>query len=163
MVKPLLAQIPAYQSFYTRWKDITPQPEVVYCQRTGRVDQHLCAVDVSWPDFIEKEGFVLRSIPGKTPENVAAWRNERGHRNWNDSQVEYSLNHLHITDDLFSEDPASTQINLAVFVALAETSAEMWRARLQQLFPQKQCVVEVAGQADLPEVYAYTKRDDEAG
>ena len=93
-----------------------------------------------WPDFLEFEDMIflkehvedeedrsrIRSVISKLPTR---------------REVEQSFNQFMIPDVFFSAGLGTTTDEENI--CLAERIADMWRARLARLFPNKKCVVEL--------------------
>jgi hypothetical protein len=93
-----------------------------------------------WPDFVEFEGMIFHQGSIEDDEDrsrIRAARSEFSSR----KEVEQSFNQFVIPDSFFASKISTTTDDEDLF--LAERIAEMWRARLAQLFPNKNCVVEV--------------------
>jgi hypothetical protein len=76
---------------------------------------------------------------------------------WSPSDIEYMINHLHVSD-LFLNDPDRDEIDSTVFVFLARSISDLWRCRLESLYPKKNFVIGVANIETDPEVYVYLQR-----
>ena len=139
---------------FHHWNDNVPVSQQddwkSYASWKARVDQLLC--------FIEKEGLILRKSAVRDDQKWRALLCSARAENWSASNIEYVVNHIHIAD-LFPNDPDADQIDDKVFFFLANTIADMWRGRLEALFPEKQFVVGVSSDEFDPEVYAHMKRD----
>lgn len=117
----------------------------------ARVYQLLMYIDVLIPDFIEKDGYVLRV--SAIPEDWDLFLGEAKDANWEKSSVEYAINHIHVKD-LFLNDPDVDTIDDDVFNFIADVISSSWNWRLKQLFPQKHFEVAVKERDWNPEVYA---------
>jgi hypothetical protein len=145
-------QIPAFQ----HWNNNAPISQrddwKSYQAFRARVDQLLCFIDILWPEFIERNNFILRR--GNVPKDWEQFIRKAQESNWSHLDIEYTINHVHI-NDLFINDPDLNQIGDDVYGFLADTIANMWRCRLKELYPEKQFVVGVNGEKFDLEVYAY--------
>lgn len=117
----------------------------------ARVYQLLMYIDVLLPDFIEKDGYVVRV--SAIPENWDLFLEEANAAHWGKRDVEYALNHIHVKD-LFLNDPDIDTIDDDVFHFIADMISASWDWRLKQLFPQKHVEVAVKERDWNPEVYA---------
>ena len=93
-----------------------------------------------WPDFLEFEGMIFHQGCIETDDDrsrIRAALSEFSSR----KEVEQSFNQFVIPDSFFNSGISTTTDEEDLF--LAERIAEMWRARLEQLFPNKNCLVEV--------------------
>jgi len=93
-----------------------------------------------WPDFVEFEGMIFHqgSIEDDDDRSrIRAALSEFSSR----KEVEQSFNQFVIPDSFFAAGLSTTTDEEDLF--LAERIAEMWRARLARLFPNKNCLVEV--------------------
>ena len=93
-----------------------------------------------WPDFVEFEGMIFHQGCIENDDDrsrIRAACPEFSSR----KEVEQSFNQFVIPDSFFNSGISTTTDQEDLF--LAERIAEMWRARLAQLFPNKNCVVEV--------------------
>jgi len=93
-----------------------------------------------WPDFVEFEGMIFHQASIEDDEDrsrIRAALSELSSR----KAVEQSFNQFVIPEGFFSAGISTTTDDENQF--LAERIAEMWKARLAQLFPTKRCVVEV--------------------
>lgn len=153
---------PAFQRWIAPWKENPPPNlEEMYRSHTARADQFLCVLAVAWPEFIEKEGMILRKLPFMDDEEQ--WQERmRDFRaaGYADTQIEYVLNHIHISDAILN-DPDRDTLDLDVYLTIADTMAEMWRYKLAAMYPDKKFEVGVGNREDDPEVYAVTIREDE--
>jgi len=142
---------PAYQI----WCKSMPADQcdvLSYTSYLARVDQFICYIDIMWPEFIEKEGLILRST--SIPEDWDSFVQQAKDANWSERDVEYIINHLHITD-LFINDPDRDGIDSEVYRFLADLVTHFWTYRLKELFPEKQFEVGIADRDISPEVYAF--------
>lgn len=129
-----------------------------FCYFNHRVANVLCAVAIFWPKFVIKDGLLLRQ--DAIPQDWDDFMADATRANWSSSQIEYVLNHIHLSD-LFLSDPNYRHIDVDTFDFLASTIAEMWKYRLQSLYPDTPVVVEVNEQGVDPEVGVYTMRPGE--
>jgi len=113
---------------------------------------------ILWPDFVGYDGLLLRDATGKSPEDWNAYLQQFRALNWTNAQIEYVINHIHLSQDRFMADPGWSKIDNTVWLPLAYTVADMWRCRLKGLFPDRRCVVRV-GEKEL-EIYAQTERNE---
>jgi hypothetical protein len=93
-----------------------------------------------WPDFVEFEGMIFHEGSIEDDDDRSRIRvalSEFPTRR----EVEESFNQFLIPDDFFSAGLGATTDEENIY--LAERIAEMWKARLAQLFPNKKCVVEL--------------------
>ena len=86
-----------------------------------------------WPNFVERRGCIVRA-EFATDALDRCWDSTGGNR----EQIELVLNHLHIADIIPSESGAADERLLSY---LGQSIAQMWRARLRDLFPDRECVV----------------------
>jgi hypothetical protein len=93
-----------------------------------------------WPDFVEFEGMIFHQ--GSIEDEADRSRIREALSQFSSrKEVEESFNQFMLPDAFFSSGLSTTTDEENIF--LAERMAEMWRARLAQLFPNKKCVVEV--------------------
>lgn len=93
-----------------------------------------------WPDFVEFDGMIFHHGCLEDEDDrcqIRAARSEFSSR----KEVEKSFNQFLIPDSFFASGISTTTDEEDLF--LAGRIAEMWRARLAQLFPNRNCVVEV--------------------
>jgi hypothetical protein len=76
---------------------------------------------------------------------------------WSHSDIEYIINHVNVAD-FFLNDPDRDVIDPIVFTFIANTIAEMWKCKLQMLFPDKRFEVGVTDLDIDPEVYVHIIR-----
>ncbi len=151
----LILQTPAFQ----RWRgkstsaSLAEEDEVLsYIDANFRLTHLLFAVDILWPEFVEVEQYILRRQA--IPTDWERFKREASAANWSDREVEYVINHTHISD-LFLNDPDIDEVDTLVLDEIAKVVAELWRCRLKNLFPLKEFSVGVEeGEVD-PEVFAY--------
>lgn len=146
-----LMMTPAYQK-WCRSVSSDQCDMVGYTSYLMRVDRMICVIDILWPDFIEKDGLVLRS--SHIPDNWDSFMEQSRKANWSSQQIEYVINHLHL-EDIFLNDPDRDKISNEVYIFLADTIASAWKSRLQGLFPEKDFDVGVTDRDTSPEIYAY--------
>jgi hypothetical protein len=151
---------PAFQ----RWREAVPasqrDDEQAYAAYVARVDHWLCLLDVLWPKFIEVDGLVLRAsdrLQNQREQNRLL--HPMRALEWSDSDIEYVINHVHVPD-LFLSDPDRDQIDDRVYLYLANVIAEVWRCRLEALFPDVQFEVGLSGDEHDPEVYVCVVRNE---
>jgi hypothetical protein len=95
-----------------------------------------------WPDFEEFEGMIFLKENLEDEEDRSRIR--RAIANFpTRKDVEKSFNQFTVPDSFFSAGLGTTsdEENLE----LAERIAEMWKARLARLFPDRKCIVEFEG------------------
>ncbi len=152
-----LEKTPAWK----RWNESVPINQKddwqSYQSYWARVDQTLTLLDILWPQFIEREGRILRK--SALPENWPQFRCEAKKSSWSDSDIEYVINHVHVAD-LFLNDPDYDQIEPEVYAFLAHTIADLWRNKLNSKYPTKAFVVAVLNQCEEPEVYFHLTREE---
>jgi hypothetical protein len=157
MIFEYLKLIPAFQ----RWKNGVPNDQKddwqSYWAYIGRIDTAICLLDILWPEFVQKEGLFLRR--SALPYDWEQFIQQAQRANWSPSEIEYVINHVHITD-LFLNDPDRDQIDPRVFRFLAEEIASMWKCKLNLLFPTEQFIVEAKTEQDESEVYVCKQRED---
>ena len=151
----LLKDTPAFK----RWNVEEPVNQLndwqSYQAYVLRADLLLCAIDLFWPEFVLKDDLILRK--SNVPEDWETFINQAREANWSATNVEYTINHIHISDIIFN-DPDREQISLHLLNYLAEVLAEMWQHRVNSLFPNRKFKVEVYKNED-PEVSVYTIKD----
>ncbi len=79
-----------------------------------------------WPEFIEFEN----------------WRRSENIKNY--AQIESVLNHIHIID-LFGTDEKKDEVNYEQIMFLGNKICEMYRAKLQFEYPEKEFIFEFNG------------------
>jgi hypothetical protein len=92
-----------------------------------------------WPDFIEFEGLIFHQSRIEDEEDrseIRAALSEFPSR----KEIEQSFNQFLVPEAFFASGLSTTDDEN---IWLAERIAEMWKARLAQLFPNKKCVVEI--------------------
>ena len=114
------------------------------------------ALDLLWPNFVGHDGLLLRDAASKSPEEWDTYLQEFRALNWTNAQIEYVVNHVHLSQDTFTADPDWDKIDTSVWLPLAHTIADVWRCRLKELFPKRTCIVRV-DEAGM-EIYAQTIR-----
>ncbi len=112
--------------------------------RHGSVVEALMYARLFWPELAEIEGMVIVKDRIDTGESRARLRDAIGKMR-DSSAVEESFNLHELPDDLFSktQDATDEQVDF-----LAERLQEMWRARLQSLYPNKHFVVKILPPAE---------------
>lgn len=153
-----LALIPRYQ----QWQHINQITDIYFYRNIHlRVEQMLFCLSFISPKFLEYEGLILREEV--IPENWIDFKQQAQNNQWKKSDVEYVLNHLHISD-IFLNDPDRDKIPLSVYLEIAQAICLLWQYSLKKMFPNKAFVVEVAQEDDDPEVFFYlirsTKEDN---
>lgn len=147
---------PAFQ----RWNAGVPRNQQndwqSYQAYLRRVDQFLGSLELLWPEFTIQDGFVLRV--NNIPHNWQLFMNQAQEARWSPEDIEYVINHIHLYD-VFMNDPDRDQIDITVFSALADAIAEMWKCRLNSLFPDRQFMVIINDRDKSPEIGAYTIRN----
>ena len=123
-----------------------------YLYANLRVDKFLLVLDVVWPNFIRKEQYILRE--SAIPTDWDNFKEEALRANWNSSGIEYVVNHLRVAD-LFINDPDVDLVTGETLAAIADVIVELWRHRLQSLFPEESFLVDIEDRDIDPEVYAY--------
>lgn len=161
----------AHQPEFEQWAQ--PNTDAYYTYEfyesaNAHISTLLYSLDILWPNFIERDGMILRDR-GQTEEEWERWL----HIAPTLPQIEFLNNHLHAWDT-FTNDPLRNRLmndlvngNTEGFELwqrfwqhYAETVAEMWRCRLKQLFPDKNYIVEVY-EGYGPEITVYTPRPDD--
>jgi hypothetical protein len=87
-----------------------------------------------WPDFIEYEGMIFMASILESADDRARVL-EALSKGLSKSETEESFNNFDIPSAVFASHRA--QITVSGYATLAERLAEMWRARLAQLFPDR--------------------------
>lgn len=106
---------------------------LTYIESRGSIELAVAFADLFWPEFEIREGYLLRST-GLRDEDLLRWISST---NGDRERVERALNLLHVSDIVPGDAGASDEM----LRFLATTIAEMWRARLQQLYPERTVVV----------------------
>ena len=103
-----------------------------------------------WPDFFEFENMIFLSTILESEDDRSRVRAAIS-KGASKAEIEKSFNTFDISSDFFASCRAS--MTEAEEDTLAERMAEMWRARLKQLFPTRDFDVEVAYPPDeLPNI-----------
>lgn len=152
-MKEYLSFLPIFQ----QWQQAVDKDEAwrSFQYYTARVDQMFSFLDILWPEFIEFDGLILRR--NSIPTDWNTFQEQAQKAKWSLSDIEYIINHFHIMD-LFLNDPDRDAIEIKVFRFLAYSIADMWKCRLQNLFPDRAFVVGVANADVEPEIFAYLSR-----
>lgn len=87
-----------------------------------------------WPDFIEYEGMIFMASILESADDRARVLNALS-KGLSKSETEKSFNDFDIPSAVFASH--RVQLTLSGYSTLAERLAEMWRARLAQLFPNR--------------------------
>jgi hypothetical protein len=122
-----------------------------YIETRGTLELAVAFSRLFWPEFIARNGCIVRA-DGFSPENFDRWWTETG---GNRRSIECSLNVVHVADLVPSD---VTELDPSVLDYLGSAIAEMWHARLGQLFPQRRFEVKyspISDQADSGSVVAY--------
>jgi hypothetical protein len=93
-----------------------------------------------WPDFMEFEGMIFHQSCIQDEEDrsrIRAAVSKFSSR----KEIEESFNQFLVPEAFFNSGLPTTTDEENIW--LAERIAEVWRARLAQLYPSKKCVVEV--------------------
>jgi hypothetical protein len=101
-----------------------------YVESRGSIELAVAFAHLFWPDFIVRNECVIRA-DGFDGDNFDRWWKETS---GNRKAIECALNVLHVPDLVPSDD---TELDDSVFDYLGSAIAEMWHARLLQLFPQR--------------------------
>ncbi len=148
-----LKLIPAFQS----WSEQVPPSQKLdwksYQSYIVRIDQSICILDLFWPEFVEKDGFILRK--SSIPNDWKKFKLEAEKADWSHSDIEYIINHLNVAD-FFLNDPDRDKIDSIVYTFLGHMIADMWKCKLQMTFPDISFEVAVSDNNVDPEVYACT-------
>lgn len=136
---------------YKAWHAVDPTKNGwrSYQAHLARVDEAIYLAAYFWPDFVEREGMILRR--DAMPSEVEGYLKSFVGRS--KAQIEYIVNHLHVSD-IFPNDPRRDIYTNKVYIHIAEIIAQMWRSRLAEIFPNRNIVVQVANRESDPEVYA---------
>ena len=88
-----------------------------------------------WPEFVEVDGMVLRKEMVEDAEDIAKVKDALQRFEGDKSKTEESFNLVEIPSGIFSQriDNTSDEED----GCLASILADMWKARLQQLFPDR--------------------------
>lgn len=104
-----------------------------YIESRGTMELAVAFADLFWPEFELREGCILRTAGLSDDVFQQWWASTVGDR----QRVERVLNLVHVAE-LVPSDPRASPEMLGF---LAGTIAEMWSARLQQLYPDREFVV----------------------
>jgi hypothetical protein len=107
-----------------------------------------------WPDFLEFDGMVFLKDFVEDDEDRSRIRRFRAESSTR-REVEESFNRFLIPVSFFSKRGQAT---IEEHIYLGEQMAEMWRARLERLFPDKRFVVELqmpSDDEDQPTIVVY--------
>ncbi len=109
-----------------------------------------------WPDFLQFEGMIFLAAVLESDEDRSRVRAALS-RGSSRCEVEQSFNRFEIPSDFFASHrvPTTDEENLC----LAERMAETWRARLLQLFPDKQFTVAVEHELGEPPTLTISQCD----
>jgi len=152
------------QPEFEKWKAANPHHDdwgvyEAYEHINARMSTMMYALDLLWQNFVEYDDLLLRDADEKSSEEWNQYLQQFRAINWTDSQIEYVVNHVHLSQHTFTADPDWGKIDNAVWLPLAYTIADIWRCHLKGLFPDRRCVVRV-GEEEL-EIYAQTIRGSE--
>ncbi len=114
---------------FEKWRAINGESFSMfdYIFASSHVEIAIAYTKVFWPDFFEyKGGYFLKDI---FDESIYQQWEEK--LKGNISEIEKVINHLHI-EDLFQDTESFSQQNI---LYLGSIIAEMWSARLSQLYP----------------------------
>ncbi len=98
-----------------------------------------------WPEFIEIDECVIYKNRFDI-DNFENWKNTEYIKNY--AQIESVLNHIHILD-LFATDEKKDEVNYEQILFLGNKICEMYLAKLQLEFPEKEFVFEFNGNEKL--------------
>jgi len=87
-----------------------------------------------WPDFVEYKGMIFMSSILESTDDRARVLDALS-KGLNKAETEESFNNFDIPSSVFGSH--RLQLTLSGYARLAERLAEMWRARLAQLFPNR--------------------------
>jgi hypothetical protein len=104
-----------------------------YIESRGTMELAVAFADLFWPEFEIRDGCILRTAGLSDATFRQWWVSTDGDQ----QRVERALNLLHV-GELVPSDPSASPEMLRF---LAETLADMWLARLRQLFPDREFVV----------------------
>lgn len=123
-----------------------------YIESRGSVELAVAFSKLFWPDFLERDGCIIRA-DGFVEANFAAWQQRL---NGDCAAIERVMNLLHVGDLVPSD---TSDLDPAVRRVLGQTLVEMWAARVGSLFPDRQFVVqlEANGDEDEPTVLLYQR------
>ena len=99
-----------------------------------------------WPDFVQIDEMVLRSDVIEDERDAQRVRRAFGRWIGDLRETERSFNRLVIPDDVFGKRIGESSD--AIDEQLAETLAEMWKARLSQLFSDREFLVTLDRESD---------------
>lgn len=151
------------QPEFQRWEAANPRHDdwgvyEAYEHVNARMSTIMYALGLLWPNFVEHDGLLLRDATGKSLEEWDMYLQQFSALNWTNAQIEYVVNHIHVSQSTFTADPDWDKIDNAVWLPLAHTIADIWRCRLKELFPDGHFVVRV-DEKEL-EIYAYMERNE---
>ncbi len=136
------------QPEFQTWKAANPHQGdwgvyEAYEHINARMSTMMYALDLLWPNFVEHDDLLLRDTSSRSPEEWNTFLQQFRALNWTNAQIEYVINHVHLSQDTFTADPDWTKIDNAVWLPLAHTIADIWRCRLKELFLGRHVVVRV--------------------
>lgn len=137
MRKELL--IDRLRSFYSK-ADTNNFTVLDFVSAFGSPLEALAYANLFWPDFIEFEGMIFHQSCIEDDQDRARIRAALS-KSSSRTQLEQSFNQFLIPDSFFSAHLSTATEQENQF--LAEQIVQMWKARLAQLFPGKECVVEL--------------------
>ncbi len=158
------AQFIMRQPDFPEWKAANPHHHddwgvyEAYEHINARIVRFMYSLPLIWPDFVEHDGLLLRDTSGKSPEQWGEYLQQFKAVQWSDSQIEYVVNHIHLSQTMFTADPLWNTLDPSIWSSLANIIADMWWCRLHSLFPQRNCAVNVDTEESV--IYAYTIRDE---
>ncbi|MBO0769103.1 MAG: hypothetical protein J2O48_10515 [Solirubrobacterales bacterium] len=124
-----------------------------YAARKGGTTLALAFASVFWPRLIEIDGCILLAERYE-PSVFQAWKAQLGDR---PEAIERTVNHVHLWD-LF--DPRDEDVPAGELDYLADVLAATWRAALADRFPDRDCEVVIAREAEDygPTISFFTRR-----
>jgi len=100
----------------------------------GRFSLAVGYASVFWPEFVEFEGYILRS--GFRESSLGSFEKQDG---TNRKIVEWVMNHLHIEDIQYL---GCSDISIDKVLILGNVLKEIYEAKLRWRFPKRPCAVE---------------------
>jgi hypothetical protein len=135
-----------HQPEFERWKASNPHHDdwgvyEAYEHINARISTIMYALGLLWPNFVEHDNLLLRDTKGRSAEEWDTFLQQFRELSWTNAQIEYVVNHLHLSQDTFTADPDREKIDNSVWLPLAHTVAAIWQCRLNELFPGRQSTV----------------------
>jgi hypothetical protein len=119
-----------------------------YIETRGTFELAVAFAELFWPTFVEREGCILRADVFSEERFQQWWAESSGDRR----VVECAMNLLHV-EDLIPSD--TTPLAAEVYGHLAEAIAQMWRARVQLVFPHRRVVVQCSTKQGGPTIQLF--------